>query len=461
MTVDINHAKELAEAGEFDKAWKIVNQCLQDNTNESRALLLLTYILEKSGRVPEAYHIAKRFCDIYPGEPAGWINVGRCCDILWKIDEAESAYKRAIACCREDELRKQAYNNMAALLIQAGRFKDAKPYAQRALDIEPENGKARHNLGMCYLAERNWAEGWKYYSASVGSVHRHAYRYGEEDEWDGKPDQVVVVHGEQGLGDEICAASVFQDAIDISKKVILDCDARLVGLYKRSFPKAKVYGTRTQKVLNWDEEDHKIDASIPAMELGKLFRLKNEDFPGTPYIIPDPERVTMWRALFDTKKKPVIGIAWSGGIPQTGSKFKQWSLDDLLPIFRSIDAHWVCLQYKDAQAEIDAFRKVHPEVDLKQYPHATLTKDYDDTAGIVAACDSVICMQTAVAHLAAAMGKHTMVFIPKNSQWRYAGDSSSMPWYKSMMVIHQNKRGRWDDVIEKFAEGFQDLRRAA
>lgn len=457
MTVDLLQAKELAESGELDASWKLVNAALSENTNDSRGLLLMTFILEKAGRVPEAYHIAKRFCDIYPGEPAGWINVGRTCDVLWKTDEAEAAYRKAIACAREDKLRMQAYNNLAALFIQTGRFKDAKPYCERALAIEPESGKAKHNLGMCLLAERNWAEGWPLYSASVGSAHRIAWRYGDESEWDGTPGKKIVIYGEQGLGDEICAASMFNDAIEISDKVIIDCDARLTNLYKRSFPKAKVYGTRTAKTLTWAAEDHQIDASISAMELGKLFRMKDDDFPGTPYIIADPDRMTMWRAVFSGKRKPAIGIAWSGGVPQTGMKFRQWSLDDLLPLFRAIDAHWVCLQYRDAQAEIEEFRTRHPEVDIKQYAHATLTKDYDDTAGIVGACDMVICMQTAVAHLAAAMGKYTWVFLPKNSQWRYAGESDSIPWYRSLHVLRQKKRGEWESVIDEAAKNLKNV----
>lgn len=460
MTVDLLQAKELAEAGELDASWKLVNAALCENTNDSRGLLLMTYILEKAGRVPEAYHIAKRFCDIYPGEPAGWINVGRTCDVLWKIDEAEAAYRKAIACAREDKLRMQAFTNLAALFIQSGRFAEAKSYCERSLAIEPDSGKAKHNLGICFLAERNWAQGWPLYSASVGSPHRLSWRYADESEWDGTPGKTVVIHGEQGLGDEICAASMIPDAIARSGKVIIDCDARLENLYKRSFPQARVYGTRTKKELTWDEADQKIDASISVMELGKMFRLKDEDFPGTPYLTPDPERVTMWRALFATKKKPVIGIAWSGGVPQTGMKFRQWSLDDLLPLFKAIDAHWVSLQYRDAQQEIEAFKAKH-NVDIKQYPHATLTKDYDDTAGIVGACDMVICMQTAVAHLAAAMGILTWVFLPKNSQWRYAGTTDTIPWYRSLKVIRQQKRGEWESVIASAALQLSPMRAAA
>ena len=454
MTADILHAKELAEAGDLDPAWKIVNQVLSENTNDSRGLLLLTFILEKAGRVPEAYHIAKRFCDIYPGEPAGWINVGRCCDVLWKIEEGEAAYRKAVSCAREDKLRMQAYNNLAALYIQTGRFREAKPYAERALVLEPESGKAKHNLGMCLLAERNWADGWPLYSASVGSANRIAWRYGDEDEWDGTPGKTVVIHGEQGLGDEICAASMFNDAIAKSGKIILDCDARLTNLYRRSFPKARVYGTRKQKMLTWAAEDQNIDASISAMELGKLFRLKDEDFAVEPYIKPDHERVTMWRALFDQKNKPVIGIAWSGGVPQTAAHKRKLTLNALLPLFETIDAHWVSLQYRDAQSEIEEFRASHPKVDIKQYPHATLTNDYDDTAGIVASCDLIVTVPTAVMHLAGAMGVPTIVMKSAYSCWKLSG-GLLFHQYNMRLIDHSRKEG-WEEVIQRTAKAIHD-----
>jgi len=153
---------------------------------------------------------------------------------------------------------------------------------------------------------------------------------------------------------------------------------------------------------------------------------------------------------FKAKGKPCIGIAWSGGLPHTGEKFRQWSLKDLLPILKSIDAHWVSLQYKDASAEIEEFKKQHPEIDIVQYAHGTLTKDYDDTAAMVKALGRIICMQTAVAHLAGGLGVKCDVFVPKNSQWRY-GTFNDIPWYSSVNVIRQKQRGKWEQEINEYA----------
>lgn len=452
--IDWRFARELAEAGELNEAWKIVSEGFRENPNDKNSMVLASFLLEKGGNTGLGYHLAKQLVHNYPNESAGWTNLGRCADGLWRIEEAERAYLRALKLCTRDKDRITCLVNLSALHLQVGGFAKAKAYAEDALKIEPGNLKGLHNLGLCQLALKEWGSGWDNYAASVGSPHRRRWAYNKDPEphWKGELGGTVVVYGEQGIGDEINSASMLPDAILRASKVIIDCDERLVSLYKRSFPGAKVHGTRTENNIAWDEEDRKIDYSISSMQLGGIFRTRAEDFPGTPYLKADPERVLMWRALFQTKAKPVIGVSWTGGIPQTGAKFRQWDLTDLLPLFRAVDAHWVCLQYKDASKEIEAFRKEHPEIDLVQYPHATLTKDYDDTAGIVSACDQVISIQTAVVHLAGALGKDCWAFVPKTSQWRYAGDEDYTPWYKNVRVFRQRELGAWAGVIGKASQ---------
>ena len=449
----LERARELAEAGELDKAWKVVDAVLQENVDDPKALILATFILEKAGRITVAYHLAKRLTELYPQQCVAWINLGRCADELWRIEESFQCYEKALALAKTPDLKCTANVNMSALLVQVGRFREVIKYAQAALEVNPENLKARHNLGVAFLAERRWHEGWTLYSASLGSPQRIMWKYGDEPTWKGEGG-TVVVYGEQGIGDEINAASMVPDAIKAAGRVILDCDPRLANLYRRSFPAAKVYGTRTKSAVEWDPEDQKIDASISSMELGGLFRLKDEDFPGTPYLVADPERVAMWRSLFERKRKPVIGIAWSGGVPQSGAKFRKMALEDLMPVFKAISAHWVCLQYKDAEEEVAAVRK--RGVDIVQYPYATLTNDYDDTAALVAACDRVLCMQTAVAHLAGALGKECQVFLPQNSQWRYGESGDQTLWYNSVRLIRQSRRGEWKGPILMAADLLQE-----
>lgn len=439
-------AKELAEAGKYEKAWPIVASVLNEEPNDPKALILASFMLEKQGQPAIAYQVCKQLTHLYPHIATAWINLGKCCDTLWRMDESEAAYNRALTKLPpgDNEQKITIYCNLAALHLQLGNFEKAKSYSEKALQLDPSHLKSRHNLGLSLLARGEWEKGWKYYEASVGSPQRIAWNYTGEPSWSGEEGKNVVVFGEQGIGDEICAASMIPDAIQRSKKVIIDCDARLTHLFARSFPQAKVYGTRNQKVLDWDEEDQQIDYSIPSMQLGSIFRPTAESFPGTPYLKPDPDRVLMWKALWKEKGKPVIGIAWSGGIKETAAMYRKWSIDEMADIMGSIDAHWVSLQYKDAESQIEEFRKKYPKIDLVQYKHATLTKDYDDTAALIASLDGVVAMQSTAVHISGALGIPCAAGIPKTSQWRYGEQGEKLPWYNSVTMFRQKKIGEWD-----------------
>jgi ADP-heptose:LPS heptosyltransferase len=190
--------------------------------------------------------------------------------------------------------------------------------------------------------------------------------------------------------------------------------------------------------------------------LGGMFRNAPEDFPGTPYLKADPDRVAMWEGLWAKQRKPIIGIAWTGGVPWTAARYRQMTLDELLPVFRSMDAVWVSLQYKDASKEIAEFKARHPEIDIRQYPWGTLTKDYDDTAALVESLDCVVSMQTAVIHLAGGLGVPCLCLVNTCGQWRYGVDSDDMPWYRSVKLYRQSKSREWpldrlvDDLRGKF-----------
>jgi ADP-heptose:LPS heptosyltransferase len=215
-----------------------------------------------------------------------------------------------------------------------------------------------------------------------------------------------------------------------------------VGLFRRSFPQATIHGTRWEGKLKWDPGQ--VDASLSVGALGKFYRNEIDEFPRKPYLIPDPDRVEMWRGLFAKQGKPVIGIAWSGGVPWTAERFRRWTLPQLLPLFGAIDAVWISLEYRDSSKEIAAFKGQHPDIDIRQYPFGTLTDDYDDTAALVAALDCVVAMQTSVIHLAGAIGKDCLCFVNKYGQAHYGvAPRSEMDWYGSVRLYRQGKDGTW------------------
>ncbi len=457
--VDLNRARDEAETGDMDEAYRIADRYLKENPNDVPFLTIMVYVMLRAEKPTVAYHLAKRVTELEPTAAGAWMNLGMACGDLWIEKEAIRAYEKGLRHAVLPGQKAMLAVNLSSVHIDRGRFDEGEKYCRAALAAVPEHDKATANLGFCQLAQRKWAEGWKNYRKCWGSEWRPKVKYGDEPDWNGEPGKVVL-HGEQGVGDMISFASMIPDACK-KADIIVEVNKKLKGLFARSFPQAKIYGTREcrpgDKGALWDEEDAKIDYSLALGQCGELFRLRDSDFPGTPYLTPDADRALMWKALFESKGKPAIGIAWSGGITKTGAKYRQWTLEQLLPLLKSVDAHWVSLQYKPAGKEIAEFKAKHPEIDIVEYPHATLTLDYDDTAAMVASLDRVICIQTAVTHLAGGLGVPCWTFIPTNSQWRYGGDGEDFIWAKSVRLVRQKERGRWDDVIEDTAEELRAL----
>lgn len=421
----------------------MVNEGLTDNPEQPGYLLIASQLYDKTKRLSIAYQFAKRVTEAAPQVPEGWLNLGRINEELYRFDEAYRCYKKSLDHCKRKELRTLIFVNLAGLSVTQGKWLEAEKYARLALTLDPTHQKAFGNLGIALLAQKRWKEGWEDYNKIIGMDQRALLSFNGEGQWDGTKGQSIVIYGEQGLGDEIGFASMFGEAIRDSAKVVIETNPKLTNLFQRSFPQTKVYGSRWEKKnLVWDVEDRDPDASISSGALGSFYRLKTEDFPGTPYLIPDPERTEAWKALWKQKGKPAIGLAWTGGCQWTAAKFRKWSVKDLFPLIDELaPAHFVSLQYKDAAGEIEGSPIV-------QYRAATLTDDYDDTAALVASLDLVICMQTAVAHLAGSLGVPCIVFVPDTGQWRYGFPEEEVtPWYKSVTVIHQ--RGNWDEAKKR------------
>lgn len=440
--------------GDYAQAGAVAEMYLREHPDDAQAMAILSAVYKQAGRTALAYFLGKRSSELRPDVPETWVCHGFAAQEMWRMDEALSCYKKSLQRARNDNQRALYNNNIASVYLDLGQFAKAEEYVEASLKLDPKDINARHNKGLCLLARREWGEAWNWYSASIGSSQRTEFRYmgqaNPEPRWDGKPfPGILAVFGEQGMGDEVCAASALPEIIRDQKaaggRTIIDCDARLTGLFKRSFPDATVHGTRWEKSLNWPEADRRIGASIAAFEVLKHYRKRAEDFPGTPYLKACPDRTEMWRSKF--KGKPTIGLAWTGGTWKNAGSFRQLALTEFKPLFDAVDANWVSLQYKDAVNEIGG-------TPIKQFPWATLTKDYDDTAALVAACDIVIGMQTSVHHLAGALGVPSWILLPTTSQWRYGENYDDLPWYRTTKLYRQGPAG-WP--MQKVAEDLKEF----
>lgn len=423
---------ELWNDKQLDQAMDLLKPEMKEHPDDPSCIAMAAHIYESAGNIPVAYNLFKLAADKNPSEASHWLNFGRCAEDLWRTEEAKRAYSRALACCNRDETRVHLFGNLSALHIDMGEYAKAEEYARKGLKIDPKRPGVLSNLGFTQLAQGNWSEGWANYRNNIGTSDRRYQAYSNPPEplWDGAPGQAVVFYGEQGLGDEVVFASMVDDLTRICRKVILDCDPRLEKLFKRSFPQATVYGTRGINRLAWAVGDRDIDAVLPIGQAGEFVRPAPESCPQTPWLVPDPFRLQMWRDQWKRIGKSVIGIAWSGGIRKTGAKFRYASLEHWAELL-DIDAHFVSLEYREGEK--------HPKV--HDYPFATRTQDYDDTAALVASLDLVVSVPTSVVHLAGAVGTKVVAMHGPMDCWKYA---AGIPFHPA---DHVQWQGDWKQTI--------------
>jgi len=440
-------ATQLVQEKNYQQAAKLVNDVLDDDPNNGHALYILGFIAYEEDRLGVARNLLKRCMDLGNVNAKILALYGRTFQEGHDLAEAEAVFKKAIAL---DPKYVDPYLNIGLNYVVQGKPEKAFPWLEKALSLSPGLPEALFNRGIAKLMNGDWT-GWEDYEAFVGrSPDRKERVYGNEPRWNGEKGKTIVTYGEQGIGDEIKFSSCIPDLIKDSKKVIIECDRRLKGLFKRSFPEADVYGTRfvtDSPELNWIQ-NYQIDGRAAFSSLPKYYRKKTEDFPGKPFLVADPERRLQWKTLLASiSDKKKVGIAWTGGTKATGSNRRRLTLEELLPIL-SQDFTFVSLEYRNRDEEIEEFHKKHG-IKIHHWQRALDTYDYDDTAGLVAELDMVIGVNTSALHLSSSLGVKTLAMIPEWPIWVWGCKGDSVPWSKDLKIFRQ--KGSWESVISRVA----------
>ncbi|MCC7484479.1 MAG: glycosyltransferase family protein [Burkholderiales bacterium] len=369
---------------------------------------------------------------------------------LARFDAAEAALGEALAARPGFP---GALCNLGMLRQDQGRFEEALALYDEVLRADPGVDEARLNRGLIHLAHGRYAQGWEDYEARKrGSTHffRRFERY---PEWDGRPvpGRTLLVYGEQGLGDEIMFASCVREAMAMAGRCVIDCSPKLAALFGRSFPGAIVHGgPQSEADLAWLERVPAIDLRVPSGSLPRWFRRSAAAFPRhAGYLAADPPKLERWRARLGALGPGLkVGLSWRGGTARTRRDTRSIALAALAPVLGVGGARFVSLQYTDCREEIAALEASH-RLGVAHWPDAIA--DYDETAALVAALDLVISVQTAIVHLAGALGRRAWVLVPAVPEWRYGASGAGMPWYPAVELFRQSAKEDWGRAIGALA----------
>jgi hypothetical protein len=218
-----------------------------------------------------------------------------------------------------------------------GRYDEALSWADLCLKQDSQNKDVLYNSSLTLLAQGRWKEAWPRYNITLGIKDRNVRNFHGQrptPRWNPNinPKASVCIYGEQGIGDEIMFASMIPDAIATGARVVLETDRRLEGLYKRSFPEATVYPTRGQSVCEWVAEE-RVETRLEAGGLGEYFAPAPRR--SGAYLKVDPAKRAMVKAWLDStapNNKLRVGIAWTGGMWNTGRRIRSLPIASLGPL---------------------------------------------------------------------------------------------------------------------------------
>jgi hypothetical protein len=288
------------------------------------------------------------------------------------------------------------------------------------------------------LSLGEYEEGWKLYEWRwKTSLFTSPVRNFSPPLWLGNDSIVgktILLHSEQGFGDTIQFFRYLPKLTTLGCKIIFETQTQLVPLMKAQRNNCQIIGQ--------GETLPSFDVHCPLLSLPLAFKTTLETIPAqVPYLFPPLEKLELWRAKLGTKRKPRIGLVWSGR---------------LSPDFRRSIPLELFLQIINTGAEWHSLQKDYRESDrnslnsnLTIIDHAPSLNDFSDTAALITEMDLVISIDTAVAHLAGALGKPVWILLPFHPDFRWLRAREDSPWYPTARLFRQTRDGEWDNVLKR------------
>jgi Flp pilus assembly protein TadD len=371
---------------------------------------------------------------------------GMALERLGRYGEALADFDRMLA-LRPGDL--DALNNRALVLARWGRFEEALAGYSRSLSLRPHQPQALYNRSIVRLALGDWTRGLKEFESRWSVPPLSGVRLETSAPlWLGQPSLVgktLLVHHEQGYGDTLQCARYIPRLSALGARVVFAVPPALCRLMRTVSAGARVIS------LADPLPDH--DFHCPLMSLLLAFGITPETVVAEAgYLSPPPELARLWRERLGARRRPTIGLLWSGRRYPPVNYCRDMSLAALEPLI-GLDADFVGLQM-DLTDEERATVKAMPNLDCRL---AGQLGDFADTAALVAGLDLVISVDTAVAHLAGALGKPVWLLNRYASCWRWLQEGPSSLWYSSMRVFRQPSLGDWGSVVREVRAAAAEL----
>ncbi|MDQ1748913.1 MAG: hypothetical protein QOD07_3176, partial [Frankiaceae bacterium] len=320
----------------------------------------------------------------------------------------------------------------------------------RALGLNHEHADAHLAMAQNLLATGQFAAGWREYEwRNLTEAGKATMPAMTSAPWNGMklPAGRLLLVGDQGYGDTIQFARYISMAAERCQEVIVGCSPEMRPLLA-NLPGVSLYCHRWADVPG--HAAHCRMSSLPY-----LFETRLDTIPvRVPYLQADPARLAHWKqhllATLPAGAKR-IGLAWSGRPTHPNDRRRSIDLARLAPLADAGSTTFLSLQMPMPARDLETLPKLPGMTDL-----SALLTDFGETAAVIENLDLVVTVDTAVGHLAGALGKPTWILLPKAADWRWMLDRDDSPWYPSVRLFRQRKSGAWDQPIDELLSALKE-----
>ncbi|TAG67074.1 MAG: tetratricopeptide repeat protein, partial [Oscillatoriales cyanobacterium] len=436
-----NLGATLQQQGELQSAIVYFQQALSLNANYVPALVNLGVAMQAKCQPAEAGRLYQRAIEAEPNNPKGHYHLGNSCLAAGKIEQAISSFEVAISL---QPNYVEALTNLGSAVELLGDVNRAISCYNQALAVAPDCVKAHFNLGLVLLLTGDLPRGlaeyeWRWHTDQAKKLPRLNF---DKPVWDGSDlnGQTILLRCEQGLGDAIQFVRYATIVQQKGGKVIISCYQELKRLFKQ-IPGIEQVAVRVEEL-----PDFQVQA--PLMSLPHILGTTLDNIPANvPYLAAPPN----WQFSLNCDRNFKVGIVWAG------------SSEHLKDFVRSSDFSYF-LKFLDIPGV--SFYSLQKEVSADDMTLLTQTSvidlsdnlnDFADTAAVISQLDLVICVDTAVAHLAGALGKPVWILLSFMPDWRWLLTREDSPWYPTARLFRQSKPGDWDGVGDRIKVALQEL----
>jgi tetratricopeptide (TPR) repeat protein len=457
------------DLGRLDEAIGGYRKALALRPDSVEALVNLAGALRTHGKLEEAQACYERAIALQPKRVESHIGLGVILRDRGRLAEATARYKQALALAPDHP---ETLNNLGVALIDLERPQEAIEHFEKALAVQPDRAETYYNLGVAFDQQRRYTETLACYGRALGLKRDYAQahfnrsvtllRTGEFEEgwqeyewrfavarydrnfdrplWSGEPlgGRNILVHAEQGFGDTLQFVRYLPAVAERGGTVVVEVPTPLVRLV------GTVAGA--SQVVAAGDPLPPFDYHCPLLSLPRVFKTTLATIPDAiPYLSVPAEGAAAWAERIVAEPGIRAGIVWAG------TTVGAIDLQALQPLWDAAGISWCSLQVGDHSGDISRLAGIKI-IDLA--PRLT---DFGETAAAVSQLDLVITVDTAVAHLAGALGRPTWLVLPYAPDWRWLLEREDSPWYPTARLFRQKKPGDWPGVAREIAAALAQL----